>query len=75
MDFVPWTDSLNRICQKWETFDCSLGIDALPPLLYQHITDVRFENIIKESLSVSTDGSMWHSTQSSKTNKSMHNND
>ena len=54
MDFVPWTDSLNRICQKWETFACSLGISTLSPLLYQHITDVLFETIIKESLSVST---------------------
>ena len=46
-----------EFAKKWETFACSLGIGTLSPLLYQHITDVLFETIIKESLSVSTDGS------------------
>ena len=41
--------------KMWETFASELGIGTLSPLLYQHITDVIFERIIKESVtSVST---------------------
>ena len=47
-----------KFAKKWKTFACSLGIGTLSPVLYQHITYVLFETIIKESLSVSTDGSI-----------------
>ena len=33
-----------------------LGVGTVSPLLYQHTTDVIFENIIKESMSTSIVG-------------------
>jgi len=38
--------------KKWETFASELGIGTLSPLLYQHITNVIFEHIIKESVTI-----------------------
>ena len=45
-----------EFANEWETFTSKLGIGTLSPLLYQHITDVIFESIIKESISSSTVG-------------------
>ena len=41
---------------KWETFASKLHIGTISPLLYQHVTDVIFEKIIKESMGTSTIG-------------------
>ena len=40
--------------KKWEDFGVTLGVRAMPPLLYQHITDVLFETIIKECVNSAT---------------------
>ena len=45
-----------EFANKWETFASKLGIGTVSPLLYQHITDVIFESIIKESMNISTVG-------------------
>ena len=42
-----------EFAKKWESFASNLSIDTVSPLLYQHVTDVIFESIIRESLSMS----------------------
>ena len=46
--------SSTEFANEWETFASKLGIGTVSPLLYQHITDIIFESIIKESTSTST---------------------
>ena len=38
-----------EFAKKWEDFMAKLGITTIPPLLYQHITHIIFESVIKES--------------------------
>ena len=40
--------------KKWEDFGVTLHVRTIPPLLYQHITDVLFEATIKECVSSAT---------------------
>lgn len=39
-----------EFANKWGDFTAKLGTTPIPPLLYQHITDVIFESVIKESI-------------------------
>ena len=52
MKFHELTVSL-EFANKWKEFTAKLDISAVPPLLYQHVTDTIFEKIIKDSFSLS----------------------
>ena len=39
-----------EFAKKWEDFMAKFGITTILPLLYQHITNVIFKSVIKESI-------------------------
>lgn len=43
-----------EFAKKWEDFSAKLGISTVSSLLYQHVNDVIFERLVKESVTLPT---------------------